>query len=350
LQPDTGARNAGEDWALAVIPCLNERDHIGELITHVLDDPDWNDPLLVVADGGSTDGSIEIVRKIAQRDARVRLLANPGRIQSAGVNLAAARYGAGRRWIVRIDAHAGYPKGYVSALVGEARRTGAQSIVVAMTCEGRTCFQKAAAAAQNSVLGAGGSAHRRSGGEAFVDHGHHALMELDRFLSIGGYDEDFSHNEDAEYDHRLTGSGGKVWLTRKVSVIYYPRRSAPALLRQYVNHGRGRARTIRKHRMRPRLRQLLPAAVAPALGLTALVPVSPIFALPAALWALASLGFGLTLGLRRKSACAAVSGIAAMIMHLGWSAGFWIGLFSAARAARPLTASKRPKTEAADAA
>src|SRR3569832_1972344 len=48
------------DRAFAVVPCLNEAEHIVGLIRHLLDDPDWRDPLVVVADGGSTDGTIEI--------------------------------------------------------------------------------------------------------------------------------------------------------------------------------------------------------------------------------------------------------------------------------------------------
>lgn len=313
--------------AVAVIPCLNEREHIAGLIQHLLDDDGWADPLVVVADGGSTDGSREIVAEIAARDPRVRLLDNPARLQSPGVN-AAARAFADRRWLVRVDAHAGYPRNYVSALAAEAERTGAQSVVVCMATQGKTCFQKAAAAAQNSLLGAGGSAHRMGGREGFVDHGHHALFDLARFVELGGYDETFSHNEDAEFDARLARSGGRIWLTRAVEIVYYPRRTLGGLFRQYLNYGDGRARTILRHRARPKLRQLAPAAVAPAVVLVLLSPLWPPLALPAAAWALASLAFGLMLGLRLRDGCAAASGVAAMTMHLGWSLGFWRRMLS----------------------
>ena len=41
---------------------------------------------------------------------------------------------------------------------------------------------------------------RKSG---YVDHGHHAAFRAASFKAIGGYDETFSHNEDAEFDGAL---------------------------------------------------------------------------------------------------------------------------------------------------
>lgn len=311
------------DRAFAVIPCLNEAAHIEGLIRHLLDDPDWRDPLVVVVDGGSTDGAAQIVRAIAAEDLRVRLLENPRRLQSSAVNLAAARYGRGRRFMVRVDAHAGYPKAYVSRLVREARRTGAASVVVAMDTVGLGGFQSAAAAAQNSLLGVGGAAHRMGARPGWVDHGHHALFDLEDFFGVGGYDESFRTNEDAEFDVRLGRSGGGVWLSGEVRVTYYPRSTPRELFRQYLHYGQGRARTLLRHRMAPRLRQLLPAAVFPAAIVAPLGVLQPLFALPAAAWLGSCLAGGVLLGLKSGRREAFGAGAAAAVMHLGWSVGFW---------------------------
>ena len=72
----------------------------------------------------------------------------------------------------------------------------------------------------------------------------------------------------------------------------------------------------------PKLRQSLPLAVAPALMLALLAPFNLIFALPAASWMAICTGYGLLLGARERSACVAMSGPAAMVMHFGWSVGF----------------------------
>lgn len=323
-----------EARAVAVIPCLNERCNIAGVIDRLLDDPGWVDPLVVVVDGGSRDGTAELVSEIAAREPRVRLVRNPKRLQSAGVNLGAALFGADRRWLVRADAHSEYPLGFVSALMAEAERVpSAASVVVSVRTRGRSCFQRAVAEAQNSRLGTGGSAHRVKGEAGFVDHGHHALFDLEAFRAVGGYDETFTHNEDAELDVRLRRQGGRIWLTRALHTVYFPRSTPWALFRQYMNYGRGRARTLLLHRVRPRPRQLLPLAVAPALAALIAAPVWPLAAAPAAAWALACCGSGLALTAKRPSLCAALSGPAAMIMHAGWSFGFWSQLLRAGRGA-----------------
>jgi succinoglycan biosynthesis protein ExoA len=312
-----------DDRAFVVIPCLNEAARISNLLHELLSDPAWRDPLIVVADGGSTDGSLDAVKAFAERDRRVRLMHNPQRLQSAAVNAAARAHGAGRRWLVRVDAHASYSDDYVSTLIEQAQATGADAVVVAMRSLGATCFERGVAAAQNSRLGAGGSAHRSDGAEGFVDHGHHALIDLGRFLAVGGYDESFSHNEDAELDVRLATAGARIWLTRAASMTYHPRGDAPALFQQYFAYGAGRARTLLKHRLRPRLRQLLPLAVPPALALALAWPWFPWAAAPAVAWATGCLGWGLWLGGRAWSRCAAGSGVPAMIIHLAFGLGFW---------------------------
>lgn len=321
---------------LIVVPCLNEERHLPGLLSRLR--ADSPDALIVVADGGSTDASRTIVSAAARSDSRVVLLDNPQRIQSAGINRAVAAHGAGHRWLLRIDAHCDYPPGYAAGLLAAAAREAATSVVVPMVSRGVGCFQRAAAAAQNSVLGTGGSPHRHLGQGRFVDHGHHALMRLDLFSRVGGYREDMSHNEDAELDLRLIGAGGRIWLEPACAITYYPRADAAGLWRQYLGYGSGRARTLRLHRQRPKLRQIVPLAVPAAAGLALLAPLSavlvptlapilvPILALPLIAYLALVLGAGLVVGARAGGGCALASGVPAMIAHFAWGLGFVRGL------------------------
>jgi succinoglycan biosynthesis protein ExoA len=317
--------------ALAIVPCLNERAHIDRVIDSLLDDVAWTDPLVVVADGGSQDGTIELVAARCASDRRIRLVRNARKLQSAGVNLAARLYGEGRTWLVRADAHSDYPRGFVSRLIAEAGRVGpVVAVAVRLKAVGRTSFQKAVAAAQNTRLGTGGSLHRTGGrAEGFIDHGHHGLIDLGAFTAAGGYDESFTHNEDAELDARLRRGGGRIWLTRNIEVGYFPRSSIRGLFRQYFSYGRGRARTTLRHRLKPRLRQLAPLAVAPALILLALSPIWPLAAAPAGAWAVACCLYGAVLAITAASPCVLMSGPVAMVMHAAWSLGFWSQLLGA---------------------
>ena len=316
---------------LVIIPCLNEATHLAPLVTHLLASNTQLFPLrIIIADGGSTDGTIAIAQDLAQHHTNVTYLSNPKRLQSAAINLAVKTYGDDSDFLIRIDAHATYPANYITALVLEAQSQQAASVVVAMQTHGKTLFQRAVAAAQNSKLGNGGSAHRNANAEGkWVDHGHHALMRIDAFRSVGGYDETFSHNEDAELDIRLRKHNHPIWLTGKTSLIYYPRANLVSLFKQYQYYGAGRIRTLLKHRAKPKLRQLLPVAVLPALLLSFLTPFCPLFVLPLLIWATICLFYGLLLAHKANNLQLIASGPAAMIMHLAWSIGFWHGAIKA---------------------
>ncbi|WP_073975861.1 glycosyltransferase family 2 protein [Erythrobacter donghaensis] len=306
---------------LTVIPCLNEAAHIAALIAHLLADP--ANTRIVVADGGSTDGTRAIVRRIAAGEPRVTLLDNPGRIQSAGINRAVARFGREATWLARIDAHALYPECFVARLIATAEAERVDSVVVRMETRAASGFARGVAAAQNSRLGTGGAAHRSGAAGGLVDHGHHALMRIAAFRAAGGYCETMPCNEDAELDLRLGALGSRIWLAPDLPVTYFPRTTARALARQYWRYGKGRATTMRRHRRMLKPRQALPLAVAPACVAALAAPLYPALALPAAGWAALCQGWGLALALRARRADVALAGSAAMIMHAAWSAGYW---------------------------
>ncbi|WP_417809352.1 glycosyltransferase family 2 protein [Thioclava sp.] len=316
---------------LVVIPTLNEAAHIAAVINGLRPFSEraasaGRKVTIVVVDGGSLDGTRDIVARLQASFDGLHLLNNPARLQSAAVNLAVSQFAKDAAWLIRIDAHARYPEDYCDILLDEAEATAADSVVVAMRAIGETPFQRAAALAQNTRIGNGGAAHRSAPAGARVEHGHHALMRLDAFCAMGGYDAGFSHNEDAELDRRLVASGRKIWLTGRTGLGYIPRRSVTALARQYFNFGRGRAQTQLKHRIWPRLRQTLPIAVLPAVLLALLAPLHPLFALPAVLWLSACLAGGLVLALQGHGWTGLPAGAIAALMHLAWSCGFWSGL------------------------
>jgi len=321
--------SAQTDRVLIVVPTLNEVDWIETVMDTLLEDAP-RDTRLVVADGGSTDGTREVVRRYAARNETVTLMHNDARIQSAGINRAVQTEARDADFLLRADAHAAYPPGYCRVLLDEIRATDSASVTVAMRTVPKGGFSTGVAAAQNSFLGTGGSAHRTGAGvNRFVEHGHHAIMRVDAFSDVGGYDAGQSHNEDAELDHRLRKAGHRIWLTGRTDLEYVPRRTPEALFRQYFAYGRGRAMTVEKHRVRLRLRQMAPLAVAPAVfqALIGLI-LSPLavewllLGLPALLWATICLVYGAIAALRAGDPAVALAGPAAMVMHFAWSTGF----------------------------
>jgi succinoglycan biosynthesis protein ExoA len=337
-----GSMHKRAESVLAIIPCLNEEAHLESVVSGLLSESDAIDLQIVVADGGSSDSTVAIAKRLAAAYPNVSYFHNSRRIQSAAINSAVELFGRGHRNFIRVDAHCRYPKDYCQRLLAAQRRTGSASVVVSMVAEGRSCFQKAAAAAQNSWLGNGGSAHRIRGEGRHVDHGHHALMSIPAFKSVGGYDESFTHNEDAELDTRLRQTAYEIWLMADSPITYLPRKSPWSLLQQYISYGKGRARNVLKHRLRPRLRQSLPLLVAPAVMMLPLAAINLLFCVPFLLWAASCLAYGAALGVRSRSICAGMSGFAAIIMHFGWSLGFLIGIW---RSAAQRDGKSRPSAE-----
>jgi succinoglycan biosynthesis protein ExoA len=311
---------------LLVIPCLDEARTIETLLRQLAAQRGETDMLMVVADGGSVDGTVEIVRRMTGEISDLVLLENPRRIQSAAINLAVERLGEGRDYLIRIDAHGAYPDNYCQALIAEAVVRQADSVVVGMETVGFSPFQRAAAIAQNSKLGNGGSKHRNGAGGEWVDHGHHALMRIAAFRAVGGYDESFSHNEDAELDFRLRAAGFRIWMTGETFMTYYPRANVPALFRQYLGYGRGRAKNLLKHRAIPKIRQAIPLAVAPTVAGAILALLHWWAAVPVVAWMGACVGYGALMAVNQRNGLAFFASVPAMIMHFAWSAGFWLEL------------------------
>jgi succinoglycan biosynthesis protein ExoA len=331
VEPSTinGSETSTRADVLIVIPSLNEEAHIESVVAVLQADRRCSEALIVVSDGGSSDQTVAIVERIARADPRIRVLTTVKRLStSASVNRAVERFGQGRTWLIRLDAHAGYPQDYVSRLVAKAIETGASSVVTPMYTLGETCFQRAAAAAQNSFLGTGGSTHRLLNRGGWVEHGHHALFNLEQFHKVGGYDDEMRFNEDAEFDRRLTQSGGRIWLADDLVITYFPRSNTISLFRQYLKHGRGRAHTFARHGGRTRIRHFILPSIAPIVILGFLGPLYWPLAVPASAWLFACLSYGLVLGIKQRDVCAAGSGYTSMVMQLAWSIGHWREIIS----------------------
>ena len=312
------------------MPALNEESYIERALSSLLDQVHGHEAEILVLDGGSRDATRAIVARIAAENPIVRLIANPGRTQSAACNLASKLVDPRSRVLIRTDAHAIYPQGFIFHAVRALLDTGATSVVVPMRTVGTGILQRAIAATQNSRLGNGGSGHRRIGASRFVDHGHHAAFDIAFFRSVGGYDISFTHNEDGELDVRGLQAGGRIWLCAEAAIDYFPRATLPQLARQYMRHGRGRARTTSKHRLRLKPRQCLPLAILASGALCLLTPVVPWICIPTALYLSACLLWGLLEAIRRRDPALLLMGPAATVMHVSWAAGFLDGRLRAA--------------------
>jgi succinoglycan biosynthesis protein ExoA len=311
-------------FVTVVIPTLDEAAHIERCVSSLLEDPYPRERLeVLIVDGGSRDRTVAIARALASRYGFIRVLANPRRIQAVAFNLAMQACDERCDYLLRCDAHAVYPPGFIGRAVGAMAESGAALVTFADAPEAATCMQRAIAYAQTTPLGVGNSWYRRGGVSGYVDHGKHGCFDRAAVDRVAGYDESFTHNEDSELSLRLRRAGERIWLDAGLAVGYAPRATLEALARQYYRYGRGRARTVLKHRIAPSPRQLAPAALVAAEILLLIAAQRR----PRRLWLLAPYAAALAAAgihgaLRQRSACVLLAPLALAVMHHAWGLGF----------------------------
>jgi len=321
-----------------VIPALNEERYLERCVRSVLDDPYPRDRLeLLILDGGSTDATVAIGERLAAELPLVRVLDNPGRLQSAAFNLALRTADERATCLLRCDAHALYPAGFVSRAVETLEQTGAAMVGFTAVATAESPFQAAVAFAQTTRVGVGGSAYRLGGHSGWVESAMHGCFSRTAVEAVGGYEETASHNEDAELSLRLRAAGGGIWLDEELRVAYFPRASLGGLARQYFHYGRGRAATCVTHGQRPQPRQLAPPVLVIcnlALLLLALATRRPILLAPIVAYLAMLAGVGAFAAARRREPAVLAAPVALATMHHTWGSGFLLGLLRALRNGR----------------
>ena len=323
-----------------VMPCFNEERRIGRAISSLLEREPDNLEILVV-DGGSRDGTREVVRRFGDCGAPIRLIENPRRRVSAAMNIGIRE--ARGEWIVRADAHCAYPPGYVRRCVellkatGAANAGGIQVPIVEKRSVAGGRIQAAVAAAMRHPLGVGDARWRLGRRSGFVDTVYLGTFRRSLFDEIGYYDEDADANQDAELNMRILAAGKKIYLDHTLEVIYYPRESFGGLARQYFRYGRGRARTALKHRRLTSWRQAAAPVLLIGLGGSLIAAIwMPVFLLAPTAYAATLAGVAIVSRLpgpvdRGRDAVAGDSmGMGARllvaaawaVMHMSWGAGF----------------------------
>ena len=312
------------NFMTVVLPALNEERHLERCVRSLLNDKWPRDRLeIFVVDGGSSDRTVEIARELQGEFPFLKILHNPKKLQAPGFNMALAAADPRSEYVVRCDVHCDYPDDFLSKAAAALDRSGASVATYGDAPKGEGCFQRAVAFAQNTPIGVGNAYYRLGNISKFVEHGKHGCFRRRDVERVGGYDENFSHNEDSELSLRLHHAGGKVWLDASLTVGYYPRATPKALLRQYWLYGRGRAMTVLKHRLVPRARQMAPVALlfAEAVWLLA-APWFPWMLGFFGLYAASLMAVGAYGALKQRSLCVLAAPLALAIMHHAWGAGF----------------------------
>jgi succinoglycan biosynthesis protein ExoA len=298
---------------------------------------------LIIADGGSNDKTISRIQARANQDSRVRLISNPDKHQSAGLNLAASA--ARGDLLVRLDAHTRYAADYVAASI----TAWAPGIAVGgpMTAEGGTPWEVAISEAMGDPLAIGPARFHHADEVEQVDTVYLGTFERQAFLDYGGYRSFPSGTvEDTDFYARWRQAGGRVMVDPSIRSWYRPRGSWKSLARQYLRYGQGKAELIWLNGRLPSLRPLAPALLVVGLlgGLVAAAVRTwiPLAALMAA-WT-AAVTF---VGVRSRSNKFRTA-IVTATMHMAYGIGLWVGVFSGSPTVQTIGFTPNNKTRSDD--
>ncbi len=306
-----------------ILPCRNEAAGIEACLASLLTEFTRTRCQFIVVDGQSTDGTADIVRRVAAGHGAFLVLDNPARLQSHGLNLALER--AVGEIIVRVDAHCVYPPDYVERCVALLdSKPEAANVGGVMQPVGTSAFGKAVARAMSHPAGVGNNAFHLGNRSGFAETVYLGTFRRSVFDQVGRYDPAVHPAEDAELNLRIRQSGRTIWLQNDLRVDYHPRESWGRLARQYAGYARGRAAMLARHGGSLHGRHLAPPAL--VLGLAgataAAVVLSPLWLIAPALYAAAVTGVSLTDRRPMPTAVRLRLPLALATMHLAWGASF----------------------------
>jgi GT2 family glycosyltransferase len=216
-----------------IIPMRNEQKYIGACLDSILaNDYPQEQYEILVADGESEDRSREIVLAKAAKYPCICLLHNAGRFIPSGMNLCIRQ--ARGRYILRMDAHSEYPPDYIRNCVAELQRTGAGNVGGRwITRPGsQTLMAKAIARFTQTHMGMGNAHYRLGGGGRYVDTVPFGAFPREVFERIGLYREHLVRNQDFELNARIRKAGYKIYLSNKISNVYYNSATFRKFMRQ----------------------------------------------------------------------------------------------------------------------
>ena len=325
-----GERATHETTVTIIMPVRDEGACLRRTLGAVLSQ-DYPPGLLevLVADGMSEDGTRAIVTDMMAGHPRLRMIDNPSRIVSTGLN-AAIREARGEV-IVRVDGHTVVAPDYVSECLAALRRSSADNVGGPMRGIGEGWFGKAVAAATSSPFGVGGARFHYSEGEEWVDTVYLGAWRKQTFDRIGLFDEELVRDQDDELNYRLLDRGGRILLSPRIRSSYTVRGTPRSLWRQYFQYGFWKVRVMQKHPRQVRLRQLAPPVFVAALILSAAAAwrspgVAPLWCTVPLMYAVANLAASMVRARTVGWSIAPLLPLVYGIIHTGYGLGFLAGM------------------------
>ena len=254
----TGAR--GLPLVSAIMAVRNEQRHIETAIESLLkqETPEWEIEIIVV-DGKSSDGTRDVVTRIANSDSRVVLATNEQRKTPYAFNLGIEK--ARGEYICILGAHTTYAPNYIATCLEELKRHGAAG------CSGREITRPGGDGLQARLVAwtlahpFGTSARSmRTRAAGFADTIPYPIFLKSTIVEVGGYNPQLHRNQDNDLSQRLRARGYKLYLTDKTTCEYFVSPDLASLARYAFKNGFWNIISFRVNPASMSLRHFVPGA------------------------------------------------------------------------------------------
>ena len=258
-----------------VIPCLNEKEHILNCLDSLMDQTfDNSKHLIWILDGGSTDGTIEIIENYIQnleqnQSPRIELHHNEKKFVPHARNYALKELPDSIEFIVEMIAHCTVPNDHYekreeawnrcnSVLEKKGKRLAALGVRV-LPAEGNMTVQEGWIESCLSSRFGGGSGQfanfskeEKTKVPAFVTHDRSALQAVD------GWSERFETSQDSDLSMRLLSNNFELMRTPSTHVNMRKRNNLANWWKMSVRYGFWRTKILMQYPSRASMREFLP--------------------------------------------------------------------------------------------
>ena len=222
-----------------IIPTLNEEKFLSRCLDSVIAQSfPFEEMDIMVVDGGSRDKTREIVNEYHQHYENIRLIDNPGKIQSIAFNIGIKNSTA--PYIVRLDAHAYYKPYYIEGCVKGLKEDSNRGNVGGqwnIQPQNDSLWATTNAILNYSKFGIGGATYRIGAEAGNVDTVPFGAFPRKMIEKIGGMREDLPRGEDNEYNSRIKKAGYDIYFDPRIECIYYARPTLKTSCKQMFANG-----------------------------------------------------------------------------------------------------------------
>ena len=329
-----------------VIPIFNESKYIEKCIESlVVQTLDASKHMILVLDGGSTDGSIEIVKKMITSSNQkggpeIILHNNPGKYVAEARNLALEILPDSVDLMVELIGHCTVPADHLSKRLEvwqnitnhSSSKVAGLGVRVLPSDGEKTMVETWIEATLSSTLGSGSgqfdnfSETGETRTPAFCMHSREAIKQ------IGGWDTDFITSQDSDLSMRLQDSGFRLYRTNDTHVKMVKRTNFSSWLKMGYRYGFWRTKIIKKHPSRHSKREFLPW-IGLILSLILLLTSNQYWYMPSLIYALVIICEGLRFTIKwRKISLLIGVPLSLLALHITFSIGLIGGLVRKGRA------------------